>query len=295
MKTASKILVIGYGDIGERLLHLVPRRYKVHALVRRPGRARSARRLGAKPILGDLAKRRSLRSLKGRADILFHFAPPPGAGRRDHHTRNLLAALGKARGAMLPQRIVYISTTGVYGDCHGGRVDESTPVRPTTARAVRRVDAERVLRKWGHAHKVAVSILRAPGIYAYDRLPLERIRRGVPALLPEEDVYTNHIHADDLANAAWRASQRPRGVACVNVVDDSELKMGEYFDLVADRFGLARSPRVSREALSSHVSPAMMSFMRESRRIDNARMKRQLRLELRYATVKAFLDTLKPD
>ena len=143
------------------------------------------------------------------------------------------------------------------------------------------------MRAWGARNGVAVVILRAPGIYAADRLPLERLQKGVPALTVEDDVYTNHIHADDLAAACLAALRRPRAGRTYNVVDDSDLKMADYFDRIADAFGLPRPPRLSREAATNVLSPLQMSFMRESRRIGNQRLKKELGLRLTYPSVDA--------
>jgi nucleoside-diphosphate-sugar epimerase len=194
-----------------------------------------------------------------------------------------LAAL--ARGKSLPQRLVYISTSGVYGDCAGARIDETRRVCPATSRARRRADAERQLRRFGRHNGVRVSILRAPGIYAADRLPLDRLRRGAHALRGEDDVYTNHIHADDLARLTCAALRRGRANRCYNAADDSEMKMGEYFDLVADRFELPHAPRIARSEAERTLSPLQLSFMSESRRLDNRRIKQELRLRLRYPQV----------
>jgi nucleoside-diphosphate-sugar epimerase len=186
---------------------------------------------------------------------------------------------------MLPERLVYISTSGVYGDCRGERIDETRPVDPRSARGQRRVDAERLLLDWGAARGVNVSVLRVPGIYAADRLPLERLRRGTPVLAREDDVYTNHIHADDLAAICIAALERAVPGGVYNASDDSELRMGDWFDLVADRFALPRPPRVPRAEAERVIPPMLLSFMSESRRLVNARMKRELGVTLRYPTV----------
>ena len=189
------------------------------------------------------------------------------------------------RGKSLAQRFVYISTSGVYGDCGGNEVDEARRLCPQTARARRRVDAERQLRHFGRRRPARVSILRAPGIYAADRLPVERLQKGLPALRAEEDVFTNHIHADDLARLVIAALRFGRANRCYNASDDSGLKMGEYFDLVADRFGLPHAPRISRREAEAQLSPVQLSFMRESRRLVNRRIKTELRASLRYPSV----------
>lgn len=202
--------------------------------------------------------------------------------------RRLLASL--CRGKSLPQRLVYISTSGVYGDCGGELVPETRPLRPVTARARRRVDAERRLRRFGTRSGVCVSILRAPGIYAADRLPLERLQKGTPVLCAEDDVFTNHIHADDLAMLACAALRRGRPNRVYNACDDSHMKMGEYFDRVADRFGLARPPRISRSEAEKTISPVQLSFMSESRRLDNRRLHRELQATLRHPRIVDGID-----
>jgi nucleoside-diphosphate-sugar epimerase len=311
MTAREKIFIVGFGDVGQRLAALVrgrfDTRFEIYALVRPRAdnngdwltRLRAVREMGVTPIAGDLAHRKSLlrfAALASDAFALFHFAPPPGRGPIDIHTRNLLASLGKTgqnkRAAMLPQRLIYISTTGVYGNCHGDRIDETRPLNPQTDRARRRVDAEAQLRAWGKRTGAAASILRAPGIYAADRLPIERLRAATPALAAAEDVFTNHIHADDLARAAWHAARYARPNRVYNVVDDSDSLMGAYFDEVADHFHLPRPPRVSRAEAPKHISAPMLSFMGESRRIGNDRLKRELGLTLRFATVADFLAML---
>jgi nucleoside-diphosphate-sugar epimerase len=303
MRPPIRILIVGFGDIGERVAGRLRGSFSfdVSALIRDPRRDKVARALGAHPVRGDLRKPGSLQKFAGRADVIFHFAPPPGVGRRDSHTRNLLDALtpGSSSRTALPvftrrshrppRRLIYISTTGVYGDCHGALIDENQPLKPATGRARRRVDAERALQIWGRKFGVIVTILRAPGIYAADRLPLERLRKGAPALAPEDDVFTNHIHADDLARAAIAAMHNGKAGRIYNVVDNSAMPMGEYFDRVADAFALPRPPRLARADAEKRVPPATMSFMRESRRIGNVRLKRELGFKLLFPTVADFL------
>ncbi len=279
----KRILIVGSGDVARRALPWLLRRFRVFALVRQLEAAVELRALGAVPVVGDLDDRQSLRRLAGIADAVLHFAPPPQTGHGDPRMARLLAAL--AGRSSLPQGVVYISTTGVYGDCAGGRVDETRPCRAQTARGRRRVDAERRLRAFGRRNQVRVALLRAPGIYAADRLPLERLRRGDPVLAADEDVHTNHIHAEDLARIACLALFRAGPGRAYNASDDSGLRMGEYFDAVAERFGLARPPRMARAEIVHHLSPLTLSFMSESRRLDNRRLKRELRLRLRYPTV----------
>ena len=242
--------------------------------------------------MGDLDELGSLDRLRAAPFAVLHFAPPPAEGRDDPRTAHLLAALTKAR--IIPQRFVYISTTGVYGDCAGARVDEARPTAPQTPRARRRVAAEERLRRWARRFGVKLAILRAPGIYAETRLPIDRLKQGTPVLRPEDDVFTNHIHADDLARAAVAAAFRGKPNRAYNVSDDAELKMGDWFDALADAFHLPRAPRVSWEEAQSRIAPLLLSFMSESRRLANGRMKRELRLQLRYPTPEELFAKVAP-
>jgi nucleoside-diphosphate-sugar epimerase len=184
---------------------------------------------------------------------------------------------------------VYLSTSGVYGDCGGARIDEIHPAIPQSGRGKRRLDAEQQLLRFGGAHGCAVSILRVPGIYARNRLPLDRLRQGLPVLLAGEDVYTNHIHADDLATICVAALARGGSNRVYHASDDSEIRMGDWYDLIADAFALPRAPRVSRVEAAQLLGEATLSFMRESRRLDNGRLKRELGVHLRYPTVREGL------
>jgi nucleoside-diphosphate-sugar epimerase len=277
------LLIVGSGDIARRAAPWLTRHFQVFALLRRMDERESWRSLGVFPVSGDLDDPQSLLRLAGLAPYVLHLAPPPGEGVRDTRTRHLLSAL--SRGRSVPRRLVYVSTTGVYGDCRGAKIDETCPRRPLSARARRRMDAEEHLRRWGANNRVAVMLLRAPGIYAAERLPLARLRAGLPALEASADVYSGHIHADDLAHACCRALILGRAGRSYNVVDDSALRMGEYFDLVADHYRLPRPPRFSRADAALHLSAAQIAFMDESRRVGNARLKRELALRLRYPTV----------
>jgi nucleoside-diphosphate-sugar epimerase len=164
-------------------------------------------------------------------------------------------------------------------------------VNPQSERAKRRVDAERVLRLWGPANGVAVTILRVPGIYATNRLPVDRLQARTPALLPDEDGYSNHIQSDDLARLVCAAVYHGKPQRVINACDGSETKMGDYFDEVADAFCLERPARMTGAELQKIVSPMLWSFMRESRRVTNTRLP-ELKTPLRYPSVAAFLKTI---
>ena len=285
-KPRKTLLVVGCGDIGLRVLRLLRGRWRLLALTSSPARFAELRRAGALPLLGDLDQPATLARLGGLADAVLHLAPPVAAGNTDQRTAHLLAALARPGGRLT--RLVYGSTTGVYGDAAGASFDETRPVAPATDRARRRVDAETRLRRFGRDFGVKVSLLRIPGIYAGDRPgghPRDRLARGAPVLRAEDDVYTNHIHADDLARACVAALHRGRPQRVVHVCDDTDLRMGDYFDLAADLCGLPRPPRLSRAQADALLSPMQRSFMAESRRLQNRRLKQELRLRLRYPTV----------
>lgn len=288
------MLIVGCGDVGLRVARLVAANVRVMALTSSRERVPSLRAARIVPLVGNLDQPAALARLAGIATRVVHLAPPPGGEPpatwwRDPRTSALLRAL---RLRTPPASLVYASTTGVYGDCGGERVAETRPIAPATPRAQRRADAEAAVRHFGRAAHVRATILRIPGIYAADReggTPRERLLRGTPVLRAEDDVYTNHVHADDLARAVALALWRGKPQRVLNASDDSELKMGEYFDLAADLYGLPRPPRVARDVARDQLPLMLLSFMGESRRLDNSRLKRELRLRLGHPTVSTGL------
>ncbi|MES2424048.1 MAG: NAD-dependent epimerase/dehydratase family protein [Pseudomonadota bacterium] len=282
----QRLLVVGCGDVGLRVLQQLGGRCTVRALTSSAERVPQLRAAGVLPLRGNLDAPASLRRLAGIATRVLHLAPPPGQGASDPRTAALARALARRSP---PAALVYGSTSGVYGNCAGQTVTEARSTHPQTDRAWRRVDAEKRVRfaaRSGAASRA--SILRIPGIYAPDReggTPRARLLKNTPVLLPQDDVYTNHIHADDLARACLAALWRGKPQRIYNVSDDSALKMGDYFDLAADLYGLPRPPRLSRSTAQQQLPAMLLSFMGESRQLDNRRMKRELRLRLRYPTV----------
>jgi nucleoside-diphosphate-sugar epimerase len=272
MVPMKRLLIAGFGDVARRAAPLLGNAFELRLLSRKHGR--------------DLDRPESLAGLEP-VDALLHCAPPPPSGATDDRTANLLDAFDRRR--ILPTRVVYISTSGVYGDCGGALVDETRAVNPQSARAACRVDAEARLALWCNARGVELVVLRAPGIYAADRLPLARLRAGTPALREADDVYTNHIHADDLAAICARALAPDAPAGIYNASDDTRLRMGEWLDLVADHAGLPRPPRIARSEAAGRIPPELLSFMSESRRLDNTRLKRTLGARLRYPTVREGL------
>lgn len=284
----TRLLIVGCGDVGQRAAAFTTGRIRLLALTSSPDRLPELRARGILPIVGDLDAPGTLRRLAGLAQRVLLLAPPPGEGPGDPRTVALLRALA-LRGR--PSSLVYGSTSGVYGDCAGALIDETRPPRPATARGRRRIAAEQAVRRFGLGGS-RVSILRIPGIYAPDRAggtPRTRLERGTPVLRPEDDVFTSHIHADDLARACLAALWRGLPQRIYHASDDSRLKMGDYFTLAARIYGLPPPPRIDRAQAAGQLSAMQMSFMSESRQLDNRRLKRELRLALHYPTVEQGL------
>jgi nucleoside-diphosphate-sugar epimerase len=280
----KRLLIVGFGDIAKRALPALRAQFEVSALVRAESMREAAQHGGLALMTGDLDEPRSLGCLGAGAELVAHFAPPPVRGTTDPRTASLLAALEPCTRP--PERIVYISTSGVYGNCDNALIDESRLVNPQSDRARRRVDAENQLVRFGATHGTRIVILRTPGIYAADRLPIERLRQRTPVLRGEDDVYTNHIHADDLAALVLTALTHPDARGVYNASDDSALRMGEWFDLIAARAGLAAPPRIARAEAAKQIPAPLLSFMSESRRLVNTRIKDELGFRLRYPTVR---------
>jgi nucleoside-diphosphate-sugar epimerase len=288
----ERVLVVGCGDIGLRTARLLAGRATLYALTSSPARVPALRQAGVKPLVGNLDQPGSLRRIAGLAMRVLHLAPPPrvdgGAWWRDARTLALTRSL---RLRSLPVSFVYGSTSGVYGDCGGARIDETRAAQPDAPRAHRRVDAERAVR-WLGRSGVSARILRIPGIYAPDRergTPRERLLKGTPVLRAEDDVYTNLIHADDLARICMIALWRGGPQRVFHASDDSAIKMGDYVDLAARLYGLPPPPRVAYAEAQARLPLSQLSFMGESRRLENRRLGRELRVRLRYPTVASGL------
>lgn len=281
------VLIVGCGDIGRR----VARRYRqrdvpVTGLVRSEDSARQLRAAGVEPLVVDLD--RPLPTLVARGTGLYYFAPPPPEGGTDPRLEAVLAACDEGNR---PRRVVYISTTAVYGDCGGEWVSEEAPLRPGTARGRRRLAAERALQGWAAASGTPVVILRVPGIYGPGRLPLERLRKGLPLLKEEQSPFTNRIHAEDLADICLAAMERGEPGAVYNVSDGHPSNMTDYFNRIADRAGLPRPPVVDRSEAVEAITPGMLAFLQESKRIDNRRMLEGLGVRLRYPSLTEGLES----
>jgi len=285
------VLIIGCGDIGRRVgQHFLSRGVQVTGVVRTAATADELTKAGLAALRMDLDME-PLAALPSAGEDIFHFAPPPDRGVEDPRLVKVLRAFERDG---LPRRIVLISTTGVYGDCAGEWVDETRAPAPGADRARRRLDAERTLTAWAEAHGVETVILRVAGIYGPDRLPLGRIRQGLPIVKAEEAPFTNRIHEDDLTQVCVAAMERPVAGEIFNVSDGRPGTMAEYFDAVAERAGLPKPPKISMQEAAQQLSPGMLSYMRESRRLDNGKMRRLLLDTLRYPTLAQGLDACFP-
>ncbi len=289
----ARLLIVGCGQVGSKLATAVGQRVRVLASTSSPARVAELRLKRVLPLEANLDQPATLGRLASLSPWLVYLAPPPSLGEGDPRLARLLQALARAG---VVRRLVYVSTSGVYGDAQGAWVDETTRVAPMTARAKRRCEAERMVRRFGVVHGVRVSVLRVPGIYdlqGEQGNPLNRLKQGTPLLRADEDVYTNRIHVDDVARACWFALMRANPQRVFNVADRGvDQRMGEFYDQLADRQGLPRAPRLSRAQAADALSPMAMSFLAESRRLRTQRMTIELRLKLRHPTVMDALATL---
>jgi nucleoside-diphosphate-sugar epimerase len=282
----TQILIIGCGDVGSRVARQWRRRgFPVDAVVHSDASAGRLRDAGVRARASDLDDPAAFGVVPADDAVIYYFAPPPTHGTGDPRLEGFLTLI---QGSS-PRQMIYISTSGVYGDCGGAWVNEDTPTNPVTDRARRRWAAEQRLRQWSADRRIVTHILRVPGIYGPGRLPLERIRQGHPVVDEGDAPYTNRIHVDDLAQVCVVCAERCPAGAVFNVSDGHPSTMTDYFNRVADAFGLPRPPAVSLAQAREHMTPAMYSFWRESRRLDNHRMLEMLGIELMYPTLEAGL------
>lgn len=265
-------LIIGCGGTGLRVAaRAVAAGDRVTGVVRSVGSARNVRATGAAALMQNLDT--DTLALPA-CDRLFHFAPPQRDGRTDTRIARVIAAIGAP-----PKHVVYISTSGVYGDCDGAEVTEDRPLAPTTDRARRRVDAEQQLLRWcPHA-----TILRAPGIYGPGRLPLASVRAAAPVLTDADSGWSNRIHIDDLAAIAWRAGQQHWPQTIYNACDGKPTRMGDYHDALAQMLELPPPPRIDWATAQQQFSAMRLSFLRESRRLSNERLRHDFGYEFVFA------------
>ena len=283
VKPFSKVIIVGCGDIGRRVAAIWQGNGKnVLGLARKPETLNLNLQQGIQPVNADLDEPESLKGINVQDALVYYFAPPPTRGKADPHMQHFLAAI---QPGQLPARIVAISTSGVYGNCDGEVVTEDSPVNPQVDRAYRRLDMEQQLRAWGQQHNVDVVIIRVGGIYGPGRLPLDRIKKGIPIIKPELSPKTNRIHADDLAQVCVAAASKGKADNIYNATDGQDSNMTEYFLILADYFQLPRPPLVDWEEAEQTISAGMLSYLRESRRMDNSKMINELEVKLHYPTL----------
>ena len=289
---SGSLLIVGYGDIGQRVANLaVEAGGTVTALVRSVEKAAALSAQGINAILGDLDDSATpVPALPSSGTTILYTAPPPGGGEYDTRLR---VFLGSIEPGNEPAAIVYLSTTGVYGDQQGAIVNEATPTKAETSRARRRLDAENLLHSWGENRGVKIIILRIAGIYGANRLPLNRIREGVPVLRSEESPFSNRIHADDLARLCLAAAAKGVDGEIINICDGETSTMTDYFNAVADVFALPRPPQVTKEEAKERMPPLLLSYFSESRRLDNRLMRERLGVTLLYPDLASGLAACK--
>jgi len=286
-KPYKTVLITGCGYIGRRVAGLLQaENHQVSGCVRSKESAAALDRSGIRAVTVDLDRPAAKSGWAHGFDAVFYFAPPPPQGEQDPRMQAFLQALDVEAS---PRRIVYISTSAVYGDCQGAWISESQAVNPATARGQRRLDAEQRLMAWCDAHDVQWILLRVPGIYGPGKLPLARLRKGTPVLREEDSPYTNRIHADDLAHVCVAAMKGSHANTVYNISDGHPSNMTDYFFKVADAAGLPRPPTVSRVEAQELLSAGMLSFLKDSRRMSNSKMLAELAVTLRYPDLDAGL------
>lgn len=277
--------IIGCGDIGLRLAQLYKQENAtVQAVVRSEDSLLKCLQAQLECHQFDLDTESS-QSLDIAKHDLYYFAPPPKNGAIDSRLARFLEQL-----SALPRKIVLISTTGVYGDCAAEWIDESTEPKPKAERAKRRLHAEQVLQTWAEKNAVPWVILRVPGIYAIDRLPLARIAKGIPMVRAQEAGWTNRIHADDLAMIAKTVMKRAKADGQIyNTNDGNPSIMTHYFDQVADYANLPRPPKITMAEAEGQLSAGMLSYLKESRKISNKKLLSELHISLQYPNLQSCL------
>ncbi|MCK4744020.1 MAG: SDR family oxidoreductase [Sulfuriflexus sp.] len=278
------ITIIGCGDIGRRVAALYQHEgAKIAGMVHSKSSVEALSGLGIAPIQANLDDTDTLRGSRYQDNLVFYFAPPPRIGERDTRMANWLSSL---EANNLPNKVVLISTTAVYGDSAGEWITELSPTTPGTDRGLRRLDAEQQLKQWADANDVGFVILRVPGIYGSGRLPRERLEKGLPVLNEAECGFTNRIHSDDLAMICVAAAKQEKSAEVFNVSDGHPSTMTDWFNQVADFLKLPRPPQVSMQEAEAVMTAGMLSYLKESRRIDNSKMLNDLDISLEFETIK---------
>lgn len=290
----TQVMIAGCGDVGQRLAaRLAEHHARLWALVQRTTSLERLRDLPLEAVAVDLDRSGAIAWPDWAGDAcLYYFVPPPREGRTDPRLQRLLGAIPAGRR---PQRIIYLSTSAVYGHRDGSWVDEDTPPQPDSERGHRRLAAEQTLQSWCAAEQVPYVILRVPGIYGPGRLPIHRLQSGAPLVDERESSYTNRIHVDDLVEVCLAAAARAPDNRIYNVSDGHPTTMTDYMLQIADLLGLDAPPIISLDEAQAVLSPALLSFLNESKRLDNRRMLKELGVKLRYPTLRHGLPACLPE
>lgn len=181
-----------------------------------------------------------------------------------------------------PQRFVYISTTGVYGNHDGALIAEGAELRPGSERASRRLAAETLLQQFCHSREIELVILRVPGIYGPGRLGIKSIRDASPVLLEADSYPGNRIHVTDLVSCCINATSSSVPPGIYNVGDGDARSSTWFAHEVARQCGLPPRPEITRTQAEREFSAQRMSFLADSRRIDTRKMLEVLGVTLRH-------------
>jgi len=276
-------VIVGAGYAGARLAKVLDGRGPLVVTTASPDRLARLREAGldARRWNLDEATTAPIRADEVEGATLHCHVPPPPQGVNDPRLERMLKTLPAA-----PRRIVYLSSTGVYGDARGATVDEDTPPAPHAPRAMRRLAAEALLREWCAIHGTEWTVLRVPGIYGPGRLPRERLLRGDPVIVEAEAGPGNRIHVDDLVAACVLAGAHAAAANRVfNPGDGDESSSTRYLTLIAELLGLPAPPQLPRAAVQRAISIEAWSFLGPSRRVDTSRIRRELGFRPRYASL----------
>jgi len=283
----KKTVIIGCGDIGRRVgTLLLEQGQKVLATAKTEESAEKLRDLGFESIVGNFDYQEDAPFVPVHGQQVFYFMPPQGGGKSDYRVLNFCRKLSPENA---PEKLVYISTSGVYGDCGGVVVTEETPINPQTSRALRRASAEIQLQEQAEKLGFKLVVLRVTGIYGPGRLPVARIMQGHPVLKPEDASFTNRIHTFDLVQVCLAAMEKGEDGDVFNVCDGQESSMTDYFLAVADLYELQRPEQISMAEAEKAMNPLMLSYQKESRRMSNRKMLDKLNIELQCPTLQGGL------
>jgi len=293
-------LISGCGDIGIRIARYLQHQSghngsTIYGLIRRVELTPALEAEHIQPVIADLDNPESLNRVPTLNATIIHLAPPPGDSGRDNKTRDprFRALLACCDTNGLPGKIVLLSTTAVYGDCHGNWIDETAEVNPQTDRGRRRLDAELALREWAEQRNIPYSIIRVSGIYGPGRLPIERLEKGLPILREDLAPFSNRIHQDDLAAICVTAALRAPSGAIYNACDGHPSTMSHYFKSIAKALNLPMPPELDLEQAEKQLSAGMLSYLRESRRMSNRKVLEELNVKLQYPDLEAGLKNIR--